>query len=187
MPPGQFFRDVIAFVFEQVTQVLARQHPENRAALRRAPGELEIHQRGRPVGCDQPVGLLGEVIVGNPRPVQAAQQRQCLAVVARIERPCLLHRLACYPAALKHRPVPAEQGGYPVHPVCTQQGAGFAARQPARDGAGPHSGRRGVAPYPLLFVVLDPHDPAKQIGFELGFSAVVTIAQFRKPLFIGQD
>ncbi len=66
-------------------------------------------------------------------------------------------------------------------------GAGFAARQPARDGAGPHSGRRGVAPYPLLFVVLDPHDPAKQIGFELGFSAVVTIAQFRKPLFIGQD
>ena len=107
---GEFLDEVAVLVLEQMPQVLVCQQPEQAAAPREAGSELKVHEIGAAVATAQPVLLLGEIVVANPRAVQGAQrglgrgEKSAIAV-----RLCRLQRDALDPAANEDPPAGEEE------------------------------------------------------------------------------
>src|SRR5690554_3943335 len=70
---GEVFAAIHALVLEQVSQVLARQQPHPARARVADHGQLEIDDPGASALQHQPVGLLGQVVVGHATAVQLLQ------------------------------------------------------------------------------------------------------------------
>lgn len=57
-------------VLEQVAQIFVAEPPEQAAAARRVPGELEVDERGCTVLSNEQIGFLGEIVVHDAGAVQ---------------------------------------------------------------------------------------------------------------------
>src|SRR5688572_7070387 len=107
---GQCSGAIGTLVLEQMAQVLARQQSHPARARVAAGGELEIDDGGAAVDQHQPVGLLGQVVVGEPAPVQLLQQASRMAEVSHIPSwRTLVHRRAVQVAAIEPASVPSQQ------------------------------------------------------------------------------
>src|SRR5262249_58214010 len=71
---GEGVLEIAVLVLEQVAQIIVGEKPEQTPAPPETGRKLEIGEISAAVAAPQPVLLLGEVVVANPRPVQLAKR-----------------------------------------------------------------------------------------------------------------
>src|SRR5690606_33316885 len=99
---GEMFAAIHALVLEQVAQVFARQQAHPARARVAHHRQLEIDDARPPVFQYQPVGLLGQVVVGHAAPVQLLQLAAGGAEVGQVAaRRALVHGRAFHVAAVQ--------------------------------------------------------------------------------------
>src|SRR5690606_29420179 len=164
---GQRVAAVHALVLEQVAQVLAVQQPHPARARVAAAGELEVDDRGASVLQHQPVGFLGQVVVGDAAAMQLLQQSPCGVEPGRVatRRP-LVHRRARHVAAVEAAPVPGQQLRHVGHAVNGAQRQRLAAGQPPGGQAQPDRHVRQVAAHERAARSAHQRDAAEAVGLE---------------------
>ncbi len=125
-------RTVRPLVLQQVPQVLVPETPEQAAASRCKPGELEIDEAGHAVLADEQVRLLGEVVVHDTGTMQPAQQRRRSSEVGRIPGLADLHGHAWKVASRQLVSFRFEQPGHAVDSRHRCEDTRFAPQQQAR-------------------------------------------------------
>lgn len=153
-------------MFEQVPDIFARHAPESGTTAWPDRGELEVDQSGHTVRLDQPVRLLGQIIVDDPCGMHPGQQPQSLPVIIRIDRPTLLHRQTGHMTAEQVTSIPGQQAREALDPVQPPQRPGFAGgRQPGQTSQ-PPAGGPDVTPDHQLAIEAHQLDPAEGIGLQ---------------------
>src|SRR5690606_3671012 len=158
---------VHALVLEQVAQVLSEQQPHPARARMAAAGELEVDQRRAAVLEHQPVGLLGQVVVGDAAPVQLLQQAARAAEIRQVAaRRALVHRRALHVAAVEPASVPAQQLRHVGHPGDRLQRQRLAPGQPPGRKTQPGGHVHQVAAHEFAVGAAHQRDAAEAVGLQ---------------------
>ncbi len=97
-------------MFEEVTDVFARQRAKNRAAFARVPRKLKIDDCRLAITRQQEIRLFGEVVVDDPQAMHATQDPRCFLKIFDIFGPALLHGNAIYIGSVQRGLVRAYEG-----------------------------------------------------------------------------
>jgi len=154
-------------VLEQVAQVFAGQQAHPARARVADHRQLEVDQRRAAVLGHQPVGLLGQVVMGHAAPVQLLQQAPRSTEPGQVApRRALVHRIAGHEAAVEMATIPVQQLRHVGHALDMAQRACFAAGQPPRRHAQPQRRCAQVAAYEGALRPLHEQDAAEAVGLQ---------------------
>jgi hypothetical protein len=175
----QTFGCVAAFVFEQVTQILAGEPAKHPTATPENRSQLKVDDAGCISRHAYPVCFLCEVVVRDAASVHLLQQTQCIFEIERRIEGVQVHGCPGQVIANELGIVAGPDGGYATDAGRSGEREPLTAHEPAREPAQSSDRRAGVPNDPRIRAIRHERDCAEWVAFQnIASIHVVFVRQF---------